>query len=162
MLSINRLLPIKVIFLLSLIVFSCSSTKSELEKIELVQLDGARINWADYKNKVVFINFWATWCKPCIQEMPTIAKAKQQLNEQDVAFLFPSNESTDLIQNFKEKKGFDFDFVQVQNMEDLNIIALPTTYIFNQRGELVFSEAGFRDWSTPENMALITGNSDKP
>jgi len=94
--------------------------------------------------------------------MPTIAKAKQQLEEQDVVFLFPSNESADLIRNFKEKRGFDFDFVQVQNMEALNIQALPTTYIFNQQGELVFSEAGFRDWSTPENIALITGKPNKP
>ena len=160
--SINQLIQTKVIFLSCLFVFGCSSTKSEIEKIELEQLDGTRINWTDYKNKVVFINFWATWCKPCIQEMPTIAKAKQQLEEQDVVFLFPSNESADLIRNFKEKRGFDFDFVQVQNMEALNIQALPTTYIFNQQGELVFSEAGFRDWSTPENIALITGKPNKP
>ena len=84
--------------------------------------------------------------------------SKEQLNGKNVVFLFPSNESVDLITDFKEKRNFDFNYVQVQNMEALNIQALPTTMIFNTEGELVFSEMGFRDWSTPENLALITSN----
>ena len=110
----------------------------------------------DFKNKTVFINFWATWCKPCIQEMPTIAKAQEVLKDKNVVFLFPSNESVDLIEGFKERKSFDFNYVQSKNLEALNIVALPTTFIFNPKGELIFSEAGFRDWSTEENLALIT------
>ncbi len=141
---------------------SCSQATSELDKIELKQLDGTRIDWSNFKGKIIFINFWATWCKPCIQEMPTIAKAQEQLKGQDVVFLFPSNESVDQIQNFKEKRDFDFNYVQAQNMEALNIMALPTTFIFNAKGELIFSEAGFRDWSTPENIYLITGKRNNP
>ena len=117
---------------------------------------------SDYKNKIVFINFWATWCKPCIQEMPTIAKAMEQLKDEDVVFLFPSNESVDLIQGFKERRSFDFNYVQAQNMEALNIMALPTTFIFDKSGKLQFSEAGFRDWSKPENIFLITNKTTNP
>ncbi|MFZ1806949.1 MAG: TlpA disulfide reductase family protein [Cyclobacteriaceae bacterium] len=141
-----------VIFCIPL--FNCTGSQSELDKIELQALDGTPIDMDEYQGKTIFINFWATWCKPCIQEMPTIAKAQEQLK--DVVFLFPSNESVDLIEGFKEKRNFDFNYVQIQNMEALNIMALPTTYIFNSKGELIFSEAGFRDWSTEENLALIT------
>ncbi|MEP2671250.1 MAG: TlpA disulfide reductase family protein [Cyclobacteriaceae bacterium] len=136
--------------------FNCTGSQSELDKIQLQTLDGTPIDMNDFKNKTVFINFWATWCKPCIQEMPTIAKAQELLKDKNVVFLFPSNESVDLIEGFKERKSFDFNYVQIQNMEALNIMALPTTYIFNPKGELIFSEAGFRDWSTEENLALIT------
>ncbi len=143
-----------VIFCIPL--FNCTGNQSELDKIELHTLDGTPIDMDDFKNKTVFINFWATWCKPCIQEMPTIAKAQELLKDKNVVFLFPSNESVDLIEGFKERRSFDFNYVQVQNLEALNIMALPTTYIFNPKGELIFSEAGFRDWSTEENLALIT------
>lgn len=142
----------------ALLIPGCSAKQSDLDKIQLQTLDGLPIYMNDFKGKTVFINFWATWCKPCIMEMPTIAQAKEQLNGKNVVFLFPSNESVDLITDFKEKRNFDFNYVQVQNMEALNIQALPTTMIFNTEGELVFSEMGFRDWSTLENLALITSN----
>lgn len=154
----NKFILYALIFGASLLILGCSAKQSDLDKIQLQTLDGLPIDMNDFKGKTVFINFWATWCKPCIMEMPTIAQAKEQLNGKNVVFLFPSNESVDLITDFKEKRNFDFNYVQVQNMEALNIQALPTTMIFNTEGELVFSEMGFRDWSTPENLALITSN----
>ncbi len=145
-----------LIFGTTLLITGCSETQTDLDKVELKTLDGATIDMSDSKGKTVFINFWATWCKPCIQEMPTIAKAMEQLKDEDVIFLFPSNETVDLIEGFKERRSFDFNYVQVQNLEALNIMALPTTSIYNQDGMLIFSEAGFKDWSTPENLFLIS------
>lgn len=130
-----------------------------LESIKLANLAGEEIDLDEFKDKIVFINFWATWCKPCIQEMPSIDKARQFLKDQNVVFLLASNEPTEQIQNFKEKRQFQFRYVQVQNLEALNIQALPTTFIFNPKGELVFSEPGFRMWDTPENIKLITKHS---
>lgn len=141
-----------------LFILSCSTKQSDLDKIQLQTLDGLPIDMSDFKGKTVFINFWATWCKPCIMEMPTIAKAQEQLKDKNVVFLFPSNESVELISDFKKKRNFDFNYVHVLNMEALNIQALPTTMLFNDRGEMIFSEMGFRDWSTLENLALITSN----
>jgi len=141
------------------LILGCTTQQSELDKIELLTLEGKPIRMTDYQGKTVFINFWATWCKPCVREMPTIAKAKEQLSgKMNVVFLFPSNEEVDRIREFKEKRGFDFNFVRVQNLEALNIQALPTTFIFNPEGKLIFSEAGFRDWGTPENLTLISNN----
>lgn len=136
-----------------------SANAITLESITLTSLSGAEIDVDEFKNKTVFINFWATWCKPCIQEMPTIEKAQEQLKGKNVVFLLASNESIDQIENFKNKRKFQFRFVQVKNLEALNIQALPTTYIFNQKGKLVFSEAGFRVWDTPENIDLISKGS---
>src|SRR5688572_8032630 len=64
-----------------------------LESIHLVSLSGKEIDLTELENKTVFINFWATWCKPCIQEMPTIENAQTMLKDKNVVFLLASNES---------------------------------------------------------------------
>lgn len=130
-----------------------------LESIELKTLSGEDVNMDEFKNKTVFINFWATWCKPCILEMPTIEKAQEQLKGRNVVFLLASNQSVEQIATFKDNRMFKLDYVQVQNFDVLNIQALPATYIFNPQGQLVFSEVGFRMWDTAENIDLITKHS---
>ena len=101
------------------------------------------------------MNFWATWCRPCLEEMPSIEKVKQELEGGNVEFLFASDEEPDQINSFKKKKNFNFRYVRVKNLESLNIQALPTTFIFDEEGNLIFSEAGYRDWSLEENKSLI-------
>jgi thiol-disulfide isomerase/thioredoxin len=152
-------------FIVCLMWSGCSTKTSEqpessqkfdhISDVHLSDLSGAPIDMDQYEGQKVFINVWATWCRPCIQEMPSIAEAMKQLEGYQMVFLFASNESAELITSFKEARKFDFNFVQLQNLESLNITALPTTFIFNPQGELVFSETGIRDWSTDENIQLI-------
>lgn len=137
----------------ALLLFGCKET--EIEKVKLTELNGAEINLADFEGKAVFINFWATWCGPCIKEMPTIEKAQAALKDKDVVFLMASNEDVDEIREFTERRPLDLRFVRLLNMEELNIPALPTTFIYDREGTLKFSETGTRDWSKPENIKLI-------
>lgn len=127
-----------------------------LDDFELYGLDGKPVDLKQLKGKVVFINVWATWCRPCIQEMPTIAEAMQKLQGKDIVFLFASNEESGEITAFRERKQFPFNYVQLKNLEGLSIEAIPATFIFDSAGNLVYGEEGFRDWSTPESLALIT------
>ncbi|QNA46292.1 TlpA family protein disulfide reductase [Lacibacter sediminis] len=129
--------------------------ESEFDKIKLTELDGTPIELHQYEGKTIFINFWATWCGPCIQEMPSIQKAKTSLKDEDIVFLFASNEEVEAIEAFKKKQSYDFHYVRVENLEQLNIIALPTTYIFNPDKKLVFSEMGYRKWDNKNNIDLI-------
>lgn len=138
----------------------CSSTDkksdSEANNIVLTDLSGNSVSLDSYKGKAVFINFWATWCKPCIQEMPTIVTMMEKFKDDKIVFLFASNEEVDQIEKFERKHSFGFHYVHVDNLEALNILALPTTYIFNSDGDLKFSEAGFRAWDSNENLELIS------
>ncbi len=127
-----------------------------LDEFELYGLDGKPVDMKQLEGKVVFINVWATWCRPCIQEMPTIAEAMQKLQGKDIVFLFASNEELDEITAFRDRKQFPFNYVQLKNLERLSIEAIPATFIFNSAGNLVYGEEGFRDWSTSESLALIT------
>jgi thiol-disulfide isomerase/thioredoxin len=144
-----------------LLLIGCSSKKKQsgmvsLEDVKLSTLSGERIDMDEFENKTVFINFWATWCGPCIKEMPTIASAQAMLNDKDVVFLMASNEDADIIQRFSKKLTYDFRYAKLENMEDLKILALPTTFIFDPSGQLKFSESGYRMWDEPANIDLIS------
>jgi thiol-disulfide isomerase/thioredoxin len=132
-----------------------TKVESEFDKIKLTELDGKAIDLYQYEGKTIFINFWATWCGPCIQEMPSIQKAKSSLKDENIVFLFASNEEVEAIEAFKKKQSYDFHYVRVENLEQLNIMALPTTYIFNPNKKLVFSEMGYRKWDSKNNINLI-------
>ncbi len=144
----------------------CSAPPKErtlkLTDFQLRTLAGEAIDTKAFENKTVFINVWATWCRPCIQEMPTIAKAMDQLQGQNVIFLFASSEEVADIEEFRDRKKFPFDYVQLQNLEALSIEAIPATFIFSPDGELVFGDVGFRDWSTPDNLSLISQTPKQP
>lgn len=149
--------PAVVAFAIWLLV-SCTAGKENdiaLNDFRLKTLEGEEVDLGKYRGKRVFINVWATWCKPCVQEMPTIAEAMKQLEGEDMVFLFASNEDAEEIVSFRERRAFPFSYVQLLNLEALSIQALPTTFIFDEQGNLVYGEEGFRDWSTPENMEKI-------
>jgi thiol-disulfide isomerase/thioredoxin len=153
---------IQVIWIFSiLLLIGCTSKKKQpgtvdLEDVKLSTLSGERIDMDEFENKTVFINFWATWCGPCIKEMPTIVSAQAILKDKDVVFLMASNEDVDIIQRFSKKQTYDFRYVKLENMEDLKIPALPTTFIFDRSGQLKFSESGYRMWDEPANLDLIS------
>lgn len=153
--------------LVFLVFFACTGKNTEqqgtaneavtlTEKIRLKELDGTPIDLQQYKGKTLFINLWATWCGPCIKEMPSIERAKKVLPTGNIEFLIASNESLEEIEGFIKKRNLDLHYVQLENLEELNVQALPTTFIINSKGELRFSETGYREWDTAENIELIT------
>jgi thiol-disulfide isomerase/thioredoxin len=128
---------------------------SEIDKIKLTYLDYKPIDLKQYRDKTIFINFWATWCKPCLEEMPSIQAAMNKLKNENIVFLFASDEVPDQIENFKVTHNYNFNYVKVENPEELIIMTLPTTYIFSPKGKLVFSEIGYRKWDDKNNIDLI-------
>ena len=129
--------------------------KNAVSKPVLTDLNGQSIDLDRYKGRTVFINFWATWCKPCIQELPSIGAAQDILSKDGIVFLLATSESVDQINEFKKDQHYDFSYVRLVNMEELNLAALPTTYIYNPRGELAFSEIGYRQWDDSVNIEMI-------
>lgn len=135
--------------------------KQTISQLNLADLNNQRVDLKQYKDKTIFINFWATWCKPCIQEMPAIKKAQELLSKETVVFLFASNDSPELITEFEKEYNYDFNYLRIGNMEELKIDALPTTFIFNPAGELVFSEMGYKQWDDPKNIEMILKINDQ-
>lgn len=153
--------------LLMLGVFGCAGKSSDqsaakevnesiIAKIKIKDLNNQPIDLNQYQGKTIFINFWASWCGPCIKEMPSIERAKDILKNSNIEFLFASNESVEQIKGFTTKRNLNLHYVQLQNLEELNIQALPTTFIISPDGELVFSETGYREWDEAGNIELLT------
>lgn len=126
-----------------------------ISAVRLSSLTGESLEWKEYEGKTVFINFWATWCKPCVEEMPSIRNLMNKMKDENIRFLFASDETPEQISRFRERSGFDFPFVRVENLEELNIMALPTTFIFTASGKLAYSEMGFRQWDDNKNITII-------
>jgi thiol-disulfide isomerase/thioredoxin len=156
----------KVIVLVLFGLLSCDETDKEksvsviesdrqFQNIRLKDLDGQTINLQKYKGKTIFINFWATWCRPCLEEMPSIEKAQNMLKDKEVVFLFASAETVEEIDAFRNVHIYKFNYIRIENSEELGIQVLPTTYIFNSKRKLVFSESGYRKWNEKVNIDLI-------
>ena len=124
-------------------------------QLVLTDLTDQPIDLEKYKGKTVFINFWATWCKPCREEMPSIKEAMNILKDEKVEFFFASDESKEQIEDFKKAHDYNFNYVRAENLANFRIMGLPTTFIFNPGGELVFSEMGYRKWDEKANIDLI-------
>ncbi len=132
-----------------------SQVMREIDKIRLTDLQGRTINVKEYHGKTIFINFWATWCKPCIKEMPSIIEAQNILQNEKIIFLMVSNENADQIEDFRKTYGYKLNFVRIENSEEMNVLALPTTFIYNNNGKLIFSETGSRKWNEKSNIDMI-------
>lgn len=132
-----------------------TENRLHIDSVQLKDLNAASINIDSFKEKVVFLNVWATWCKPCIQEMPSIEKAQNILRNKNVVFLLASAETIEEINTFRKLHSYPFNYVQIQNSEDLGINGLPTTFIFNKKGKLIFSESGYRKWDDKTNIDTI-------
>ena len=132
-----------------------NTTDNQTGKIQLTEINGRSFNLEQYRGKTIFINFWATWCRPCLAEMPSIQRMMKKLEREDIVFFFASNEPPGQIAEFKNRYPFPFHFVRVENFEELEIMALPTTIILNPSGGIVFREQGFREWDNADNLELL-------
>ncbi|CAM4405679.1 TlpA disulfide reductase family protein [Zobellia roscoffensis] len=119
-------------------------------------LDGKAIALSSFKGKRILLNFWATWCRPCIEEMPSLVKAKNILEKEGYVILLASDESFKKIEGFKETEPFEFRFIRYNGaLVQLNIHALPTTFIYNESGKKVDEIIGATDWDSPEMIKKL-------
>jgi len=116
--------------------------------------NGKLIALNDLKGKVVFINFWATWCPPCIQEMPSIneLKAKFEGNENIVFLMVDVDGKHQRSQAFMDKRKYNFSvyFPHSEIPKEYLAGAIPTTVILDKKGAIAARIEGGRDYSLPE------------
>lgn len=118
--------------------------------------EGQVVNLSEYKGKVIFLNFWETWCGPCVQEMPTIEKARQLTDSSQVVFITIGEEEAGKIAGFRDNHDYHFNYLISQKpFAELGINTYPTTYILNKEGEVVLTKIGGADWADATNLQLI-------
>jgi len=141
--------------------FSCNSgitnskSLSDLDALQLktsfVDLYEKNLDLSVYQNGKIVVSYWATWCAPCIKEMPGIKRAEEILKEYGYTFLLISDETVDKISKFKNEWNFDFNFLKsIKSFETLGVYAMPTSYIFDENGQIIETIVGAIEWDSDE------------
>lgn len=113
------------------------------------RLDGSEISLKEkLTDQVVFMNFWATWCPPCIREMPSIEKLYQRFNGK-IVFACISNEDIAKIRNFKNAKKYTFPMYHIEDGHPkvFNTKGIPATFIISKERSVVLKHVGGADWA---------------
>ena len=186
--SKKRILP-KIFcysLILFLILFACTSATAHSKKVDLtdedrkllkslrinppsiwieahdfkVELnDGSIINLKDYHHRFVLLNFWATWCVPCLKEMPDLEKAYQIMGSKKLIVLAVGmGEDKSSISRFAEKHEFTFPMIADSTLEIARLYGvenIPITYLINPEGIIIGRALGIRDWASQELIEFM-------
>jgi len=131
----------------------------EAPEFNLEDQDGNFLKMSDYKGKVVIVNFWATWCPPCRKEMPSMQRAWEILQKEDIMMLAINvGEDSDQIFSFTAEYPVEFPLIMDTDssvVRQWKVRGLPTTYIVNPAGQIVYQAIGDREWDSEEIMNQI-------
>ena len=186
--SKKRILP-KIFcysLILFLILFACTSATAHSKKVDLTDedikllkslritppsiwieahdftgelYDGSSVNLRDYHHRFVLLNFWATWCVPCLKEMPDLEKAYQIMGSKKLIVLAVGmGEDKSSISKFAEKHDFTFPMIADSSLEIARLYGvenIPITYLINPEGVIIGRALGIRDWASPELIEFM-------
>ena len=124
------------------------------EDFMLTTLGGNEQALADYRGKMVFLNFWATWCAPCRDEMPSMQVLYDELSDEGLEIVAVNVlETEDMVSAFVEENGFTYSVMLDSDGRvslRYSVRAYPTTYIIDRAGNVIAVRQGCHTWSTPE------------
>ncbi len=156
-----RAVLIKGVSFITTRALSIELDKSDIKKIDsynwaLINTAGETVDFNSFKNKVVLVNYWATWCPPCIAEMPSFQKLYDDYKDK-VVFLFIANDEQNKVEKFIENKKYTIPIYYQKSLgpEEMQSNLLPTTFIINKNGEIVVKKTGAVDWNSGKVRALL-------
>ncbi len=122
-------------------------------EVALPDLEGKTVNLSDFRGEVVLLNFWATWCPPCVDEMPSLQKLQKALGEKGLNILAISvDEKLEDIERFRDEFQLDLPILRDSGAKVAHSFAtfkFPETYIVGRDGRLMGKVIGPRDWIAP-------------
>lgn len=165
-----------VLFLASLAILRTSivhdhfpELKNEKEKVqrlsfpdlELIDLEGHKKNISDFKGSVLLVSFWASWCAPCIEELPLFAKLAMKYPQKLKVIAINQDDSANVrkfVDNFWPKHKIPFKTYFDPNgrlAQKVGVDVLPTNFVLDKEGQLVFTSRGAIDWNAPDALSFL-------
>ena len=128
-------------------------------EIQLKDVYGNTVRLSDFRGKVVFLNFWATWCAACVVEMPSMEKLHRRLKDKDFVMIAINMQESDVqVKTFFEKLKLSFAALLDSNGEvatGFAVNALPTTFVLDKEGRIAGAAIGPREWNNRASIALF-------
>lgn len=126
----------------------------------LRNLNGNREGLKDYKDKVIILNFWATWCGPCLEEMPAIEKLYRRYRSQGLTVLAVSLDKGDSakVKNFVDTHNLTFPvLLDTEGVAEklYPTLSIPFTYVIDKKGRIAARVDGAKNWATEETFAAL-------
>ncbi len=128
---------------------------------QLVDLDDKPVSFSRFKGKTIFLNVWATWCPPCVGEMPSIAALAQnsRLRDRGVEFVCVSvDDSSRTVRGFLEGRDWRMTFLRTGPSRTPSVFAtdgIPATFLIDPGGRIAASHIGGADWNEPAVVEFL-------
>ena len=133
---------------------------------KLEDLREQSVPFSRFKGKTVFLNIWATWCPPCVGEMPSIARLAEnpRLKGKNIEFVCVStDDSTGTVVRFVRDKNWPMTVLRSESLPPVFLTeAIPATYIITPGGRIVAAEVGANDWDNADVVAFLEKAATKP
>ena len=128
-------------------------------EVRLQDINGTSVDISDFRGKIVFLNFWATWCPTCLVEMPAMEKLYRKLKVKDFAMVTISiQDSGAAVKEFFDKNNLTFTALLDSfgnTVPAFGIRAIPTTFILDKAGRIIGLVTGPREWDSRESIAMF-------
>ena len=133
--------------------------KFKAQNFALKDLNGNEVHLENYRGKVIFLNFWTTWCPACLVEMPSMEKLYKEFKNKDFTILaVDMQEDSETVKKFKAKFKLSFPIL----LDTDGVVAsyygvrgIPATYFIDRAGYLYAAAMGARDWASEDAFLLI-------
>jgi thiol-disulfide isomerase/thioredoxin len=158
-----------IVFLIITVGFSCcvqksnesgvSNNETTFPEMALVNSAGEKVSLSSLKGKKVFVNLWATWCPPCVAEMPSIQELYNKTNNENTAFVLISfDKNFETAKNWTRQKNYSMPIYAADSElpELFQVQGIPTTFIFNEEGNLIFSKVGSENYAGSKFLKMMS------
>jgi peroxiredoxin len=142
-------------FVAVVVIFAARSSRGPkaVPDFSLPDLSGQVVRMRDLRGKVVVLNLWATWCPPCVEEMPTLETLHRHMESRDVVVLAVSqDEDPAIVGPWIGERGFTFPVLLDPLAEvghALRVTGYPETFVVDRQGAILYHHVGYRDWAEP-------------
>lgn len=135
-----------------------------LPELSLARWQGGRLDTASLKGRVVILNFWATWCGPCIEEIPSLIKLSKEMKDRLTIVALSNDDSVEevkaFMKSFPEVQDSDIEIIHDPTnlpglVKTFSVGRLPETFVFSREGKLIRKVLGSIDWAAPEAIEYL-------
>ncbi len=159
-LLMRYILP-SLIILLNVLNTAKADDSMMFSELAFPDTNGTTINMTDFKGKIVLLNFWATWCPPCVKEMPSMQRLKNHFADQPFEIVaISAGEESEAVTEFLPRLNTEFTFPILVDAKGISFMALgikglPMSFLLNKDGKSILTIMGGREWDDETQIKLI-------